>query len=205
MARLQNTLREQTLIETRQRLLDAAAIEFANEGFVGANINHISLTAGFAKGTIYNHFESKQALMFALIDEVAAAHIQSIIQHVDSETDSISRLEQFFRAGFAFVEAHSDRSRVIIDLVYGPNEVFRDRIYQSYEPLFKLLIEGIIGAGIAQGDFRQTDPNEAAALVMTIYLGSCSVRNAAGKIWFDPAHILSFILDGLRSDEQEES
>ena len=143
--------------------------------------------------------------MFTLIDEVAAAHIQSIVQGVDSEIDSVSRLEQFFRAGFAFVEAHPHRSRVMINLIYGPNEVFRDRIYESYHPLFELLIEGIIGTGIAKGDFRQTDPNEAGALVMTIYLGSCSVRNEAGKIWFDPAHILSFVLDGLRSGGHREA
>jgi hypothetical protein len=38
------------LAETRQRLLEAAASEFAREGYTGANINRISQAAGFAKG-----------------------------------------------------------------------------------------------------------------------------------------------------------
>jgi AcrR family transcriptional regulator len=201
MVRPSKTVRDQALTETRQRLLDAAAVEFANEGYVGANINRISLAAGFAKGTIYNYFDSKQALMSALVNETAAAHIKIIVERVDPETDAIQRLEQFFRAGFDFVEQHPHRSRLVITLIYGPDEAFRNQVYQSYQPLFDLLIEGIIGAGIAQGHFRPTDPNLAAGLVMTIYLGSCSLRNDAGKIWFDPAHILSFVLDGLRSGE----
>ena len=37
-------------------LVDTATAEFAREGYNGANINRISLAAGFAKGTIYNYF-----------------------------------------------------------------------------------------------------------------------------------------------------
>jgi AcrR family transcriptional regulator len=201
MARLTKTLRDQTLAATRQCLLDAAAAEFASEGYVGANINRISSTAGFAKGTIYNYFSSKQALMAALIDDIAAAHVETIITHVERETDPVQRLDQFFRAGFAFVDQNPDRARVVINLIYGPDEAFRRHVYQAYQPLFDLLIHDIVGAGIDQGTFRPADSGVTAALVMTVYLGSCSQRDADGKIWFDPSQVMSFILNGLRCSE----
>jgi len=53
MARLKKEEREQVLETNHQLLLDAAAVEFAQEGYNGANINRISQAAGFAKGTIY--------------------------------------------------------------------------------------------------------------------------------------------------------
>jgi len=200
MVRPSKAQRDQTLIETRRRLLDAAAVAFACEGYASANINRISLDAGFAKGTIYNYFDSKRALLLALIDEVAAAHIQMITAQVEIETDSTRRLEQFFRAGFEFVEQNPDRARVMINLIYGPDEELRKYVYRVYQPLFDLLIYNIVGAGIQQGAFHSPDPNVASALIMTIYLGSCSQLNADGKIWLDPSQIMAFVLNGLRGN-----
>ena len=54
MARIKKSEREQVMETNRQLLLDAAAGEFAREGYSGANINRISQAAGFAKGTVYN-------------------------------------------------------------------------------------------------------------------------------------------------------
>lgn len=65
MARVSET----TKLENRQRLLDAAAAEFASKGLDGARIDDISTAAGLAKGTIYNYFESKLDVFSAVIDE----------------------------------------------------------------------------------------------------------------------------------------
>ncbi len=201
MPRPSNATRKETLANSRQRLLEAAAAEFTREGYVGANINRISQAAGFAKGTIYNYFPSKQALMLALIDEIAAIHIDFIQQQVEPEEDPSRRLVCFFKAGFTFVDQHPTQAPVIINAVYGPNVEFKERVYQAYESLFSLLIEDIVKAGIAQGDFKAVDPDITGALLMTIYLGSCSLLGPDGTILFDPGQIVSFILGGLHRRE----
>ena len=198
MPRPRNDTRAELLNQTRQQLLEAAATEFTREGYVGANINRISLAAGFAKGTIYNYFSSKQELMLALIDEIAATHIDFIRQQVEPETDPTRRLVRFFRAGFDFVEQQPNQAPVIINAIYGANQEFKQRVYQAYDQLFKLLIEDIIGAGVTGGHFRPVDPNVTAALIMTIYLGGSSLFKPDGSIFLDPDQVVSFILDGLR-------
>jgi AcrR family transcriptional regulator len=45
---------------TRASLLEAAAEEFGRVGLERASVDAISLAAGFAKGTIYNYFSSKE-------------------------------------------------------------------------------------------------------------------------------------------------
>ena len=61
----------------------AAAIEaFATLGYQKANINQISLSAGYSKGTIYNYFPSKRELMLALIDSIAVNHFDHIASQV---------------------------------------------------------------------------------------------------------------------------
>ncbi len=201
MPRPRRAARDEILSQTRQQLLEAAAAEFANDGYVGANINRISQAAGFAKGTIYNYFPNKRALMLALIGEIAAAHIDSILQQVEPEEEPIRRLEQFFSAGFAFVERRPTQAQVIVNIIYGPDDEFKKQAYQAYEPLFNMVIQDIVGAGIARGDFRSLDPNMSTALIMTIYLGSCSQLDPDEKIWLDPQQVVTFILDGLRPRE----
>jgi AcrR family transcriptional regulator len=63
MPRFKEEDRNQLKGETRRALLEAAALEFAREGYNGANINRISTAAGYAKGTIYNYFESTRSCM----------------------------------------------------------------------------------------------------------------------------------------------
>lgn len=198
MARLATSTRNEVLTDNRQRLLAAAAAEFAQKGFAAANINHISIAAGFAKGTIYNYFSSKRALMLALIDEFAAAHTRFIVSQVEAEAGPGQRLTRFFRAGFTYVEQHPDQSRIAINVVYGHDDEFKQRIYAAYADLFTLIIENIIGVGVSNGEFKPVDADLTAALLMSIYLGGCSQLDADGKIWFDPDQIAAFIMEGLR-------
>ncbi|MFM1724580.1 MULTISPECIES: TetR/AcrR family transcriptional regulator [Rhodococcus] len=50
----------------RARILDAAADEFAEQGFTGAKLAEIARRAGFTKGAVYSNFESKQDLFAEL-------------------------------------------------------------------------------------------------------------------------------------------
>jgi TetR/AcrR family fatty acid metabolism transcriptional regulator len=57
----------------RQAILEAAGKVFAASGYEGSSIRDIARAAGVADGTIYNYFESKQALAEALVDGLVAA------------------------------------------------------------------------------------------------------------------------------------
>src|SRR4029079_10808244 len=51
--------------ETRTRLLDAATAVCAEQGFDGATMNAIATRAGVTAAAIYNHFESREDLLYA--------------------------------------------------------------------------------------------------------------------------------------------
>ena len=148
MARHKEAEREEITAETRRALLSAAAQEFARGGYEAANINHISLAAGFAKGTVYNYFPSKRALMLALIDDITAAHIAAITEQVGQVEDPEERLARFFEAGFVWVVEQTEQARVMITMLYGPDDDFRNHMYQAYLPLFQFVAEQIVGRGI---------------------------------------------------------
>jgi TetR/AcrR family transcriptional repressor of nem operon len=55
---------------TRGRLLQAAFREIYRSGFQSASLDTILATAGVTKGALYYYFESKQALGYAVVEEV---------------------------------------------------------------------------------------------------------------------------------------
>lgn len=196
--RYKSTDRNHAMQATRQLLLDAAAVEFAQYGFDRANVNHIADMAGFSIGTFYNYFPSKRDLMNAFIDDTSRMHVDYIVERVHTAPDPAKRIGAFFQAGFTFVESHPVKSRAIFNALNGPDENFRERLFQGYQPLFQLLSEDVLGLGIAQGIFRQLDPVSTAGLLMLIYLGAGSQFNAQGQLWMDPGQVSDFVLHSLQ-------
>lgn len=63
---------------TRQRLLDAATVEFAEHGIAGARVDRIAESSGANKSLIYTYFGSKNLLF----DAVFGAAVAEVMSHV---------------------------------------------------------------------------------------------------------------------------
>jgi AcrR family transcriptional regulator len=73
---------------TRQKLLDAAALVFAEEGLDAASVEAICERAGFTRGAFYSNFESKDELFLELAGRVARARVDAVRERVAQlETD----------------------------------------------------------------------------------------------------------------------
>ncbi len=199
MVRVKEGERQELKEKTRQRLLEAAAVEFAHAGYPGANINTISTAAGYAKGTIYNYFPSKLALLLALIDATAKEHLDFMLEKSRPETDPRQRLERFFQAGFEFVALHFHEASVLFNSLNSSDETLKAHIFEVYQPLIQFLAGEILLPGIQQGVFRPVEPSPTALLLMTIYMGTSSQHDAQGHPWLDPLQVVGLVLDGLRS------
>ena len=61
---------------TRERLLQAASREIYRSGFQSASLDRILASAGVTKGALYHHFDSKEALGYAVVEEVIAPDVR---------------------------------------------------------------------------------------------------------------------------------
>lgn len=68
-----STLRTEQTEVTRRRILDAARLLFARQGYQGATMGQLAEEAGVAIQTLYAAFGSKLKLAVAVIDEVLAS------------------------------------------------------------------------------------------------------------------------------------
>src|SRR3989304_9834621 len=55
--------------ETRQKLIDSALTVFATNGYERATVDEIVRDAGFSKGAFYVHFEAKEDIFWAMLEE----------------------------------------------------------------------------------------------------------------------------------------
>lgn len=84
--------------DSRQRILAAAATEFAARGYAGAGIDRIARRARLNKAMIYYHFTSKQALYRAILREMFLAVGTRLRAVGASDRSSDEKLAGFLRA-----------------------------------------------------------------------------------------------------------
>jgi AcrR family transcriptional regulator len=79
--------RAESHAQTRERLLVAARQVFARYGFGGASVDMIAAEAGYSKGAIYSNFETKEAILFELLERYAEEQIADFkaIMQLDPE------------------------------------------------------------------------------------------------------------------------
>jgi AcrR family transcriptional regulator len=82
--------RAEAVAETRSRLLEAAASEFAEKGYAGASLDAIAERAGRTKGAVYSNFESKAELFLALLDR----HLASGFADIEARLASVHTAEE---------------------------------------------------------------------------------------------------------------
>lgn len=88
--------------DTRDRLFEAAARVFEEQGISGASIEDIAGAAGFTRGAFYSNFKSKDELIIAMLED----HVEQTIQR---NLDLISRHQNL--ADYIEALRTMDRSR----------------------------------------------------------------------------------------------
>jgi AcrR family transcriptional regulator len=149
---------------TRDRLLAAAAREFSRLGLERASIDAISVDAGYAKGTVYNYFPSKEELFLAVVEESCAQATDSA--SAAPQASARVRLRQTLFAFCAWAGAHEGFAKVLVrECLMGTPELHA-RLIRAEDPLLAE-IRAILEEGLSQGEVRDDVPPELLALAIS--------------------------------------
>ena len=91
------SLRERQRQEREELILRAAEEVLLEKGYHNTSIDEIAARVGIAKGTVYLHFASKEALVFALLMRGMQKLIQEINVIIAMKHSARSRLEDILR------------------------------------------------------------------------------------------------------------
>jgi AcrR family transcriptional regulator len=130
--------------EKRTLIMDTALEHFANNGYFATTISNIAKHAGISKGLLYNYFESKEALLKAIIHK----SIAEVYNYFDIDRDGYLTEEEFeFFIRKADIMLKEKRSfwRLLFQLLMQ-NDV-RDQFQKSF-----LGTDSLTGSGIEPGE-----------------------------------------------------
>lgn len=140
----------------RQATLDLLAQTafdlFEQQGYDAVTMEQIAQAADVAKGTLYNHFPVKEALLRHQFHRELAEQWPALRQTMAAESNAIARLRLFFWAAADWAQAHQR---------YLPHYL-RHRLGQAFqtdaaersgtEPIFQHLLADAQAAGHIRGD-----------------------------------------------------
>jgi AcrR family transcriptional regulator len=148
---------------TRARLLAAAADEFGRVGLARANVDAISLAAGYAKGTIYNYFPSKEELFLAVVEEAVAQ--ATAAGSAPTEAPAWERLAATLAGFCAWAGEHDPFARVLVrECLMGTPGLY-PRVMGAEAPLVGEFA-ATLRQGSARGELRDDVPAELLALAI---------------------------------------
>jgi len=173
---------------TRERLLQAAFREVYRTGFQSAGIDTILAATNVTKGALYYHFDSKEALGHAIVEEIVAkmTHEKWLVPLRQSKNPVDTLI--------GIVQATSVRPEDVrggCPLVNLAQEMspLDERFRKLLEKIFRAWQEGIASAlrrGQSQGSVRcDLVPDDAAGFLIAMYEGYVLlVKNAQdAKVW----------------------
>ena len=79
-------------LETRTRLLDAAAEVFAESGVQGASVEQVCARAGFTRGAFYSNFSTKEELFLAMLEREFERRVQDVQATIAELTPALEQL-----------------------------------------------------------------------------------------------------------------
>ncbi len=153
---------------TRTRLLDAAAVEFGENGFRDASISAITSRAGVAMGTFYVHFPSKEKIFRAVVDHMGRVTRAYIADRVDAAPDRLTAERQGIEAYLDFVREHPGIYRIVMEAQFVAEDAYRD-YYMHFAEAYR----GKLEAAAADGEVLDGDQDvHAWALIgASVFLG----------------------------------
>src|SRR5215831_16778920 len=173
---------------TRERLLQAGFREVYRSGFQSASIDTILAATNVTKGALYHHFDSKEDLGHAIIEEIIAK-----LTH-DKWSLPLERAKNPIHTLIGIVQATSVRPKDVnggcplVNLAQemsALDEQFRKRL----ETIFHAWQEGITTAlrrGQSEGTVRRDlVPEETAGFLIAMYEGYVMLAKNAqdAKVW----------------------
>lgn len=184
----------------RERLLGAAAAEFAAVGYAGATSESISRRAGMSKATFYEHFANKEECMLALFDMGVQLVQRRMAEAAAGVTtgDARERMRAGTRAFLGALAEHPEFAQTLLVEIIGAGPRAaqrRDQVLQGFADVIDAENAAAARRGLI-GRFRS--PHDPFAVVgATAELVSRQLRLGVPERVQDLAPVIDRILFGL--------
>lgn len=163
---------------TRQRLMEAARAEFGDRGIEAATTRGIAERAGCNEVTLFRHFESKQKLLAAVVQETSREFYTCCACRGDHSGNLLEDLSRFARIYNEALERCEGMARALIGVSQRRPTLAKELIGDVIDPFHKSIacyIDGCKKAGMVRED---VDPMTFAEVFTAALMGGLLRRTS---------------------------
>jgi len=164
---------------TKERILLASASLFARDGYFGVSVKDIANAVGIKPASLYNHYESKEALWKAVLERIQELYmmffsrLEAVRPHTDTLADMIDNLfyelkeasQMFSFYGISLVQSEQFHSDIAADMYH--------ELFLEYSVAF---IKKQFDEFVDNGDVEPFDTHTVSSMIMYSILALNNVR-----------------------------
>jgi TetR/AcrR family transcriptional regulator len=150
----------------KARLLEAGTALFSQKGYSGTFVREIVERAGVTKPVLYYYFKNKEGIFCTILDQAAEQQKAILAEVLEIPGTALDRLISLSRQIYQGVMKHKHLFKLIYNLVFGPRQGAPHYDIDQYHRRMVDAIKKIYLEGLAQGEVKEVDVQEAALLVL---------------------------------------
>lgn len=145
-------------ISSREKILDAAEVLFAQRGFSGVGMREVAEAVGLSKSSLFHHFRSKVELYAAVAGRILSMFEQRTVQALGDPGDAFVRFDRWLDAMIETLAERPSRARLLLRSLFEDDDLAGESaeekevdqiIHRLFASVGRLLREGM-----EQGVFR---------------------------------------------------
>lgn len=155
------------VINRREQILTAAMRLFSEKGYHATSMRDIAEALGLQAGSLYVHIDSKEEVLFEIVDRAADQFIGTIAPVAAADRPAAERLREALRAHLQVMARNLDTATVFFHewkFLEGHHRAQIVAKRDQYEQHFRR----IVADGIESGEFRPVDVRLAALALLSM-------------------------------------
>jgi AcrR family transcriptional regulator len=165
-------LKPETLEERKTQILNAAWTCFTRQGYNNTTMDDIVAESGLSKGTLYWHFNSKDALFEATV----LAFVSEVGQEIFAALEQCETVTDKLRAAARGTVSFGRKAEGLFGLIveFWARSDRREEVSRFWADVlvqYQEFFVGVIEEGIQKGEFKDVDAGHLAWVLMAAYDG----------------------------------
>jgi AcrR family transcriptional regulator len=181
-----HTIRREAFLDVAQRLVQT-------KGYDAMSIQDVLNELEASKGAFYHYFDSKQALLEAVVERFADGSLATLAPVLnDPDLPAVQKLERAFAGIGRWKAAQKELVLAIIQVWNSDgNAIVREKLRRLSVSRMIPLISTVVKQGVDEGTFHVTSPDEIAEVFVALMLGfqeravDLFIARQAGTITFE--------------------
>jgi TetR/AcrR family transcriptional repressor of nem operon len=174
---------------TRQRIVEQAANVMSVRGYFATSMADLARETGLEKGSLYNHFDSKEALALAAFDYSVALVGKRFDEALSGQERAIDRLRVIVGVFRSLADAPPlPGGDPVLNMAIESDDAYPVLLDRAQEAMtsWQKLIGKTAKEGVARGELKpEVNPRELASIITSTLEGAVMMS----KLFRDPTHM----------------